>query len=283
MTKLRILGLALVAVFAFSAVGSSIASAKEPTWWVCQKGTGSEEFTDHTCTTKQAGGGWIEKELAAGEHFGVTFEQKSTEAVKKRMKAKVGSITLALTCEKDKGVGDILGGVPGTDKLLSDTFEKCTVVEPTTGCKLENGSIAVAKSNTTLRWRESTNEKALDQIAPETGTVFATFKLEGCLLGIGNGTWSVEGELLALVLPVKAMAVTGELWFSEKETEPCTLVTKYWTGDPPNRVEHTIKPLELNGPLGKGAVEQFCEVKKVALSGAAAGWAFGVFPQGKTL
>ena len=279
--RFRIVGLCLVAVFALSAVVAATASAHEPTWWYCAKGTAAKEFTDHTCATEKTGAGWIEKELVAGEKLPFVSKMASTSL----HKLKASGNTIECTAEKDKG--ELIGGVPGKDTVTEKVWEKC-VFTGFTGlvCEVEGGNITMATPvNTTLRWKGSTGTAALDQFTPTAaGEAFATFKVTGRNCPEADkGTYTVKGEALGEVLPVLALTARvvtkGELFF------PCTVLTKYWTGDPPNRVEHTLAhKLEMKEPSGTvQVVEEFCERDEVELSGADAGWGFGVFPEGKVL
>jgi hypothetical protein len=293
MSRIRLIMLSLLAVFALSAVAATSASAHEPTWWVCQKGTAeNKEFTDHTCTTLKAGGGWIEKELSlATEKF--EFVSKHKAGAVHKLIGTVFSIKIEIECTEEKDKGEIIGGRPGTDTVTGDEFTGCKVITPA-GCLVHSpgktaGNIALEVPLTTkLVWKHGTGkvaeeEEALDILKSNATTgrfarlVFENETGKTCPL---PKEVNVINEVLAEVKPVAKMAVVGELIF------PCPPILKYWTGDiSSKRAEHTIKQLELEEVGGlkvKGKVE-FCETKEVELSGTAAGWAFGVFPAEKTL
>jgi hypothetical protein len=291
MKRINLVALCSVAALAVSLAAMSVAApamAKEPTWWLCQKIIGAGKFKDSGCK-EETGGEWERSEAMAGASGPFSFEQKSGEAARKKFKVEIGGVfTLEIVCEKDSGSGLSIGGVPGTGKVESESFQDCRVTAPAAGCKLSNPTIKTSVLNTKLAWRESTGEKALLLLKPE-GANFATFTLETCTGGIGDGEWKMTGELLELVLPVKELKLADEFWFSEKETEPCKLITTYWTGDLPNREDHNVTvgtpkftPLQLVAPgtLGKKELTNFCEVHKDILDGGDAGDSWGVFSQG---
>jgi hypothetical protein len=130
MKRIRIIGLALVAVCAISAVGVSSASAaseKGPHWWIkecvpVEKG----KFLDSHC--KEAGAGkWELREykLLPGEK--IPFTSKSG-------KGKFKTSLVSVECEKDKDTGELIGGWPGKDEA-EVTFEECHVEGKAT-CKV---------------------------------------------------------------------------------------------------------------------------------------------------
>jgi hypothetical protein len=127
MTRIRIVGLCLVAAFAIMAVASAGASAAAPEYLVCAKTAKNAEkkytgeYTDKLCSSKSA------------THEG-KYELESWEHAKKLgFKTKSGTGTLDVyipgtgvvgttTCAKSKDVGTITGAKTATDVVL---FEKC--------------------------------------------------------------------------------------------------------------------------------------------------------------
>jgi hypothetical protein len=94
MMRLRMLGLALVAVFAVGVIAASAASAAKtgPHWWV----NGAEQ-------------------ASTGQKHAMELVGGATMLTTKG---------LTFTCKKDKGTGEIIGGSPGTAKATVE-FEGC--------------------------------------------------------------------------------------------------------------------------------------------------------------
>lgn len=163
MNRLRILGLALVAVFAMSAVAVSSASAAKngPHWWVCEKdATGL--FSNSECST--SGTGWESKELTTGTRK-ITFTSGET---------KLKTASDLIVCKKDKGTGEIIGGWPGTDKATI-TFEECKVTKPFS-CEVKNaggtfGTI-ITTVNTELVYTGTKTQAEKEE--PPLGILFKT-------------------------------------------------------------------------------------------------------------
>jgi hypothetical protein len=200
MIRIRMIGLALVAVFAMSAVAAvSSASAAPgekngPHWWVCEKSS-TGKFSNSECST--SGTGWESFELLAGQSRKISFTSGVT-------KLKTGSDLIE--CATDKGTGEIIGGWPGTDKATI-TFEKCKVVKPALGCEVKNaggtfGTIVVSV-NTELVYTGT--EKQAKEEKPPLGVLFKT-------VAAGNKKF-VELEfngLCALAGTKKLVEATGE-------------------------------------------------------------------------
>ena len=167
MTRLRIVGLALVAVFAMGAVGVTTASAAKngPHWWVCEKQTGGK-FENNECSKEGTSKTWESKELLSGESRPIKFTSGET---------KLKTASDLIVCKKDKGTGEIIGGWPGTDKAKI-MFEECEVTKPFT-CKVKSvgsapfGTIEVAV-NTELVYT-GTKEQAEKEEGP-LGVLFKT-------------------------------------------------------------------------------------------------------------
>jgi len=163
--RLRILGLALVAVFAMSAVAVSSASAAKngPHWWVCEKdATGL--FSNSECS--KSGTGWESKELLGGETRKISFTSGET---------KLKTASDLIVCKKDKGTGEIIGGWPGTDKATI-IFEECKVTKPTS-CEVKSkgektfGTITVSV-NTELVYTGTKEQEEKEE--PPLGILFKT-------------------------------------------------------------------------------------------------------------
>src|ERR1039458_1834346 len=211
MIRIRITGLALVAVFAMSAVAVSAASAAKngPHWLSssfggeCIEPTTTKKWEFETKAKCEAGtpiittGNW-EKVLGAVETRKITFTTGVT---------KLRTASDLIECEKDKGTGEIIGGWPGTDKATI-TFEKCNVTKPALGCEVRSvgqekfGTIVVSV-NTELVYT-GTKTQAEHEEQP-LGILFKS-------VGAGNKKF-VELEfngLCALEGTKKVVEATGE-------------------------------------------------------------------------
>jgi hypothetical protein len=172
MSRIKIMGLALVAVFAMSAIAASSASAAKtgPHWWVCEKDP-TGKFENSECN--KSGTGWESKELAAGETRKITFKNNGNTKLK--------TASDLIECEKAEQTGtenEIIGGSPGTDKAKIK-FTKCTVVKPNLGCEVRSvqtpevpfGTIEVAV-NTELVYTGT--KKQAEEEKPPLGILFKT-------------------------------------------------------------------------------------------------------------
>ncbi len=120
MRRMRILGLALVAVFAVAAAASAGASAA-PAWFECAKvAKGTGEY-GKGCTTLSKGGGY---ELKEGVGKGKAFKGKG--GVSKLRSSTPFGTELNVTCGKGKGEGH-LADVAGAGYAVGVTvsFSKC--------------------------------------------------------------------------------------------------------------------------------------------------------------
>jgi len=132
MKRMRILGLALVAVFAFAALTAGAASAK-PTWKACVKtepaNTGN--YSDKLCTTKVGGTG--KYELVVGIGKGKGFKGKGGEASLHNVIPGKGDIKV--TCGSFKDSGSVVAP-SGVNKVVA-VFKKCKSLGAP--CKTEGG------------------------------------------------------------------------------------------------------------------------------------------------
>jgi len=108
----------LLAVFAVGAVASSSASAHE--FKVCQE-KGAEEYTEHLCSTKAAGGKWSFEPIAAGN----SFEVEGTSGVSK-LEGEIAGVKVIIECEKDVFTGSIEPAGKTKGKVI---FEGCKLYE----------------------------------------------------------------------------------------------------------------------------------------------------------
>jgi hypothetical protein len=216
MRRMRLVGLALVAVFALTAVASSAAFAGEGPIW------------------KVAG-----SKLESGITKNITAAKKAGSA---EFKFKAGTL-ITINCTGASSTGTIIGGEPGTDtaniKFTGCTVEghsECTVKSPKEGTEeVPVGEIRV-KAKTELVYLSSTsatNEKVDasgvgshlgDLFSPASGSTFVELVVGGnnCP-SLTKGTNKVEGSVLSIVEPSEAEAASGTLNF------PTSSIEKYWT------------------------------------------------------
>ncbi len=162
MKRMRVVGLALVAMLAISAVAAASASATVtgPIWEVggAKLGTGVEE----------------------------ALTGKASSAYELKGKA-FGFIEVAITCKKAANSGSIIGGEPGTDATTIEYTEcsssLCTPTEP-----------IVTKAKSELVYYTASSKTFIgDLFSPKTGTVFTEIK---CGSITAKVTGSIVGELL---------------------------------------------------------------------------------------
>lgn len=161
MQRIRVVGLALLAVLAISAVASASASAVTgPIWEVngAKLATGAEEALTGKAAT--------------------SYELKGKA---------FGFIEVAITCKKAANNGAIIGGEPGTDATTIEYTEcsssLCTPTEP-----------IVTKAKSELVYYTASSKTFIgDLFSPKTGTVFTEIK---CGSITAKVTGSIMGELL---------------------------------------------------------------------------------------
>lgn len=186
MLRLRTLGLVLVAVFAFSAVVASAASAAPPEFGRCVAQSGGK-YTESNCQTTGSG----------------SFERSST-IVKKKFTSVSGAGKLetvggtAVKCTGDEDEGEYTG-VKTVGKLFV-TFTGCKYGASTT-CQNKGGTAGVIKTNELkgeLGYiKKSTKEVGLSLTPAVAGGAFAEFV---CF----------EGEIAPLTIVVKEGTAKGQ-------------------------------------------------------------------------
>ena len=197
MSRIRLIMLSLLAVFAISAVVSASASASEDIWEVCEKG-GTEKFEEHKCSKKSETGEWSWRKLEAGESRNVISWIVPTTSYVLTVGTKV------ITCTGAADAGTITGGKPGTDSI-SVLYYGCTTNQA--GCSVKtahqaNGIILVPNIPTVLVQREPSGGGAL-KIADEfkekaTLKEFVTLKFEGTCSNFPET--KVKGEVAGEVI-----------------------------------------------------------------------------------
>jgi hypothetical protein len=202
MNRIRVVGLALLAVFAFSAVSVAVSSATEGPWW-------------------QVGG----KRLAAGAEALLLASAKEKFVLKSSSPTKTTIVCTALTLPVGNEM-KLIGLATGNGGISLEVLEykECTVENNGSGCEVENKSI---KTNLVLNLLGYANEgrtgNVLVLFQPETGKVFTTIKFTGsCTIS----TLAVLGSTIGLArvgeVPVPIGNTTeslhGEVAFPHAET-----------------------------------------------------------------
>jgi hypothetical protein len=247
MKRMRILGLALVAVFALAAVMASGASAVKPTWKVCIKTAKNEEkkytaeYTDKLCSikseTKEG-----KYELVAGIGKGKPFKGKGGVAILHNVIPGKGDITVE--CQQFKDGGEVVA--PSGVVNVHSEFKKCKSLG--FPCKTEGGKKEVITTEALageLGWLDKAHtmagESLTSQAEPGSGFL-AHFECEGV------AKVRVHGAVIGSVSPAHAISKEATATFS---------VAEYGIGQPesktnPPAFEEGAEPVgvlltELNG------------------------------------
>jgi len=117
MKRMRILGLAILAVFALGAIASSAASAVEPGWYECAKNKESGKL-EKGCLKEGGKGGY---EIKPGIGKGKAFKGKGGAA--KLHTSIPGKGDIPVECEKFKDIGN--AALPNLQVKVTATFSKC--------------------------------------------------------------------------------------------------------------------------------------------------------------
>jgi hypothetical protein len=191
MNRIRIIGLALMAVFAFSAVSTSIASAELGPFYKVEG-----------------------KTLKAGE------TRLLLASAKESFKLEVATLGQTITCTSialEGGQDQIEGGLVGKSKEVI-VFTGCTQTGNGTGCSVEGGKVTTVPVLNLLGYSNSNRTGlVLVLFEPEKGKVFTTVKYTGtCTLSsasvsgavgalaqvggnpveVGTGTETLHGEVV---------------------------------------------------------------------------------------
>jgi hypothetical protein len=251
MRNVRILGVSLIAVFAFSAVAATAAFAENaPVFVRCatakkegKKYTG--RYTNKECTKEATS---KEKEegkknkyestpLADTEKVAVTGKSKTTTIKAKGVNGKAESVV----CKKDKFAGD-LRNTPNSGQLTSPvfTFEGCEAnASKTEVCgNVKAGTIEYAPGdNPALRWlaSEETDAGIVSPTGPDFTCGSETVELSGVLVGAVENT----SKGVSLVWKVSGGHQEHTSFFSEESEE-----TGYYWYSEPSEAEATVEGKE---------------------------------------
>jgi hypothetical protein len=216
---IQFLGLALLAVLAFSAMAAAGAQAA-PRWKVATKFLESGQ-------TKPLEGKATESSLLAVPGLGLTLE-----------------------CKKNTFTSTAVGsaaGSPGTAKATSVTYTECSV-KGTTKCTVNSvgqagGTVKTNALKGELAWLASTGEAAGIRLTPEVGTVFVEIEITGPECPVAQEeALPVKGSVIGEIKPVATEVTEGEIVF------PSPSISRYWTGGA-SRTEHTGVGLTFGGQV----------------------------------
>lgn len=188
MSRIRLVLLSMLAVFAVSAVVATGAQA-DP-WWivpchpVLAANIAESRWNNPACTNPMVLGGGYDIRLLKNETRTTTSKNVSVFKLK--------AASLAIECPTETDTGELKGGWPGTD-TSEITFEGCHVAARTVAqCGAASGStagkIGPFKVKTLLgfpKGKAGGTEEAYDQFFPggESETEFTTFTLTGTACG----------------------------------------------------------------------------------------------------
>jgi len=188
MTRIKVLGLALFAVFAFSALAVASASASGPDWLECAKGTKGVGY-EKGCTKEGGKGGY---ELKIGVGKGKAFKSKGGKAVLHSVNPESG-IDIPVECASFKGGGTAVA--PNLVVKVTTTFSKCKALgAPCASAGAKKETIETKTLAGSLGWINKAHDVAGTDLADEAspGSYLAEFTCEA--LGEIRTSGSVIGE-----------------------------------------------------------------------------------------
>lgn len=230
MKKIRIIGMAFVAMLALGAVMASSAMAEVNTrpYFSNEKcvkvAKGAGHYSNSACTTVSEGGEFELEASGTGTTFTSTSGEGFLEASKEQVK-----------CKADTNTGKLTSS---TEDEVTVTFTGCTTVvdELTLVCTTKGQAVAGTIVTNPLVSKLGFIKKGAptevgDSLKPKTGKVFATFEcaFEGTTLatievgeGVGKGGDSVIGKITPLNTSTKTYTlalkcVTGKQEFEKFE------------------------------------------------------------------
>jgi len=209
MKRMRILGLALAALFAVFAVSAVTASAEPPEWGACvktePKNTGN--FTDKLCSV--AGPAGASKYELVGGSIGKGKKFKVKGVGNQTLHSVVpGTGDIPITCTKLKGEGFPVAP-KGVEKVKL-TFKKCTTLEGSVPCEnvgketIETNELAGTLAKVSGKYGEilfpgptaPKNEKGAGEFVKfSCGAVFPKVRVIGQVFGEYTGATNVISKI----------------------------------------------------------------------------------------
>lgn len=194
MTRMRIMGLCLLAALTVSAVVAVSASAAEPAFYECVKQAGGKY--EKKCVTGKGKGGY---ELVEG--FGKGKEIKGTSGVATLHTPAADNAEI--TCASSKDVA-YLNGVKTEDKIVV-TYAGCQLagIKCTGGPKAKTGDIITNSLKGEIGYISKSPLKVGILISPESGPYLAEFNCEAT-------TVKVKGGAIGELSPINKFSKTSE-------------------------------------------------------------------------
>jgi hypothetical protein len=194
MTRIRIMGLCLVAAFTISAAAAVSASASEPAIYECVKQTGGKY--EKKCVTGKGKGGY---ELKEG--FGKGKKITGTSGVATLHTPAADNTEITCASSKDEAY---LNSTKTEDKIKV-TYAGCQLagLKCTGGPKAKTGDIITNELKGTLGYISKSPVKVGIKIEPESGTYLAEFKCE-------ETSVKVKGSVIGEVSPINVFTKTSE-------------------------------------------------------------------------
>ena len=148
-----------------------------PIFWLCRE-AGTEEYENHLCAKKIAGGKWSYLPVEKAELY--AFE--GTSGVSK-LESELGGKRVIIECKKDKITGELESG--GRTKNVVITYEECKLFQVVKYIKTElpkcvvgtAGTITTNKLNDFLITGKGIGPE--DEFEPAEGTTFVKIKIAG--------------------------------------------------------------------------------------------------------
>ncbi len=180
MKRMRILGLALVAVAALAAVVTSSAGAQAG-WYECAKAAvkNTGQYTDKACTTESAGGNTGKYNLQPGIGKGKAFKTKGGKATLHVIIPATGKgafptgAHVEVKCTSFKGGGQ--PALPNKVEKVTSEFKGCTVLAAPCQSGSKKGVITTNSLNGEVLDASKTGSGVATLLKAETGAVLANF------------------------------------------------------------------------------------------------------------
>ncbi len=218
MKRMRILGLALVAVFALGALVAGSASAKPEIGRCVAVSPGTGKYTDANCTKKA-------KPVGTGDHNFVKG------LVKRGFKATTGEAFLEgasgikVVCSSSVATGTIEKSGKGAEKV-SSVYSGCGIPAFGLTCNSPGksaGTIETFMLKGKLGYinKKSKPKQVGGELRPETGTVFAEFECTSAVfISVHEGKEKGGNCIINHQYPINEMKLSGTSEYKTKESKP---------------------------------------------------------------
>jgi len=232
MTRIKVLGLALVAVFAMSALAVSSASAASPSWLECKKEAGGKY--EKGCGAEGGKGGYS---IVVGVGKGKEFKSSGATAVLHSVNPEAG-VDIPVTCTSFKGKG--LAVAPNLVAKVNTTFKGCKAL----GAPCSNGkkeTISTKQLAGSLGWINKAANVSGTDLADEAtpGSYLAEFTCEalgeirtgGSVIGVNGGQSGKFSKTSTLTFAPGKYLGSVE-WAPGKFYEPIVNIPEFEGGSP---------------------------------------------------